>query len=71
MIILSGNLLPEAFVSPFTVRRCAQMCLVSVDVEIDSEKYLRLAVRIRCLVLLRYYVAYNHPLASGSTKFLE
>ena len=51
MIISSGKFLPEAFASPFTVRRCAQMCLVSVDFEIDSEKYLRLAVRIRCLVL--------------------
>ena len=56
MIISSGKFLPEAFASPFNVRRCAQMCLVSVDFEIDLEKYLHLAVRIRCLLLLRYFL---------------
>ena len=56
IIISSGKILPEAFALPFTVRRCAQMCFTSVDFEIDSEKYLRLAVRIRCLVLLWYFL---------------
>ena len=35
-------------------KKCAQIRLVSLDLVMDSVKYLRLAVRIRCLTLLRY-----------------
>ena len=50
MISSSGKRLFEAFESPFSVRKCAQICFVSFDLLIDSEKCLRFEALINCLV---------------------
>ena len=49
----SGKRLFEAFKSPLTVRKCAQICFVSLELLMDSEKYLSFAAVINCLVLFR------------------
>ena len=51
MISSLGKRLFEAFESPFSVRKCAQIFFVSFDLLIDSEKCLRFEALINCLVL--------------------
>ena len=53
IIISSGKRLLEAFESPFSVRKCDQICFESFDLLMDSEKYFRFDALINCLVLFR------------------
>ena len=54
MIRSSGKRSFEAFESPLTVRKCAQICFLSLELLMDSEKYLRFSALINCLGLFRY-----------------
>ena len=58
-----GKCLLEAFVSPLTVRKCVQICFVSLELETDSVKYLRFAALINCLVLFLYILYSVHCLS--------
>ena len=60
MISPSGKRLFEAFESPFSVRKCAQICFVSFDLLIDSEKCLCFEALINCLVLFPYFLYSVH-----------
>ena len=51
MISSLGKRWFEAFESPFSVCKCAQIFFVSFDLLIDSEKCLRFEALINCLVL--------------------
>ena len=55
-----GKCLLKAFVSPLTVRKCAQICFVSLELETDSVKYLRFAALIDCLVLFLFILYSVH-----------
>ena len=55
-----GKRLFEAFYSPLSVNKCAQICFVSFDLLIDSEKCLRFEALINCLVLFRYFLYSAH-----------
>ena len=50
----SGKLLESELEPLLTLRRCFHMDLVSFELFLQFEKYLRLACLISCLVLLRY-----------------
>ena len=60
MISSSGKRLFEALEFPVSVRKCAQICFVSLDLLIDSAKYLRFEALINCLVLFRYVLYSSH-----------
>ena len=60
MISSSGKRLFEAFESPLSVRKCAQICFVSFDFLIVFEKCLRFEALINCLVLFRYFLYSVH-----------
>ena len=60
MISSLGKRLFEAFESPFSVRKCAQICFVSFGLLIDSEKCLRFEALINCIVLFRYVLYSVH-----------
>ena len=60
MISSSGKRLFEALKSPFSIRKCAQICFISFDLLIDSERCLRFEALINCLVLFRYFLYLVH-----------
>ena len=60
MISSSGKRLFEAFESPFSVSKCAQICFISFDLLIDSERCLRFEPLINCLVLFRCFLFSVH-----------
>ena len=60
MISYLGKRLFEAFESPFSVRKYAQICFVSFDMLIDYEKCLRFESLISCFVLFRYFLYSLH-----------
>ena len=66
----SGSCLPEGLESPLTVRKYAQICLVSFELATDSEKYLHFAARINYLVLFLYFL-YSVHCFSRCFKYLE
>ena len=46
--------------SPLSVRKCAQISFVSLELEKDSVKFLRFAALINCLVLFLYILYSVH-----------